>query len=296
MRIIVAGASGFVGSALVPALRALGHDVVVLVRRPVHGDREVFWDPATGKLDCAKLGGVDAVVNLAGAGIADARWTRERKALLRSSRVKSTETLVKAIGSASPRPRVLVNASAIGYYGNRGSEILTELSAPGEGFLANLCGDWERAAYAASPLGVRVVCLRCGVVLSSRGGVLARMKPLFRLGLGGRFGDGRAWMSWIASADLVRLIAAAIEDERYEGSINAVAPWPVTNADFTAMVAAALRRSAVLAVPGWVLKAAFGSMAEEMLLSSARALPAKLGNLKFEYSAREIPEALMDNL
>ncbi len=294
MRVIIAGASGLVGSALVPALRARGHEVTVLVRRATQEPNEVFWDPDASMIDGSRLNATDAVVNLSGAGIADALWSKQRKTLLRSSRLKSTETLVKAIGAASPRPRVLVSASAIGYYGDRGSEVLTESSAAGEWFLSDLCVDWERAASAATPLGLRVVCLRLGMVLSSRGGVLKRLRPLYRLGLGGKIGNGRAWMSWIACADLVRVIETALEDERYRGAINAVAPKPVTNADFSGMLGAALRRPAFLTVPRWAVKAAFGEMAQQTILSSARVYSARLAEFKFEYKAEELPEALMD--
>ena len=195
-----------------PALRQQGHEVVALVRRPVRRDDEIAWNPPAGGLEPAMLATVDAIVNLAGENIAAGRWSETRKETLRRSRLDSTRTLVRAMARAVPRPRVFVNASAVGFYGDRGDEVLTEGSSAGRGFLPELCAAWEAEARAAEALGARVVRLRLGVVLTREGGALARLLPLFRLGLGGRLGDGRAWMSWIELDDLIRVVSVALAD------------------------------------------------------------------------------------
>jgi uncharacterized protein (TIGR01777 family) len=222
-----------------------------------------------------EVAAADAVINLAGAGIADGRWTARRRRILRTSRLEPTSALVAAL-RAAPRPRVLVNASAIGYYGDRGDERLTEESAPGSGFLAELCRDWEAAAEAAAEAGTRVVRVRFGVVLAAKSGALPRMLPLLRLGLGGRLGSGRQWMSWIALDDAVGVLRWAIGEESVRGPVNAVAPELVTNATFIAAVARALHRPAFLPVPGPLLAVAHGEMARETLLAGARVEPKRL--------------------
>lgn len=296
MKVLVSGSSGLIGSALVPGLRARGHQVLRLVRRASKAPDEVVWDPLDKQVHLASLEGIDAVVNLSGAGIADKRWTEARKKILRDSRINVTNTLVEALAVAGVRPKVFVNASAVGFYGDRGSEVLTEDSGGGTGFLANLCGDWERAAFSASSFGARVVCLRIGMVLSSRGGVLARLVPLFKYNLGGPLGDGSAWMSWISCEDLVRMIAQCLVDERLTGPVNAVAPKPIQNADFTAYLAAALGRHAFLRAPAWGLRAALGEMADPLLLASARVMPARMGGVGFEYCDADLPDTLADCL
>ena len=297
MKVLVTGSTGLVGSALVPELRARGHEVLRLVRQPVSAPDEICWDPLDKQVPLAPLVAVDAVVNLAGASIAGTtRWTPARQKLLRDSRISVTKTLVEALAVANAHPRVFVNASASGYYGDRGSEVLTELSSGGIGFLANLCGDWERAAFSASTLGARVVCLRMGLVLSEKGGVLARLIPMYRLNLGGRLGSGKAWMSWISREDLIRIIIMALTDERLSGPVNAVSPNPVQNSDFTAILAASLGRRPLLPIPAWILRLALGEMAEQTLLYSARVMPARLSELGFEYHHTDLPEALMDSL
>ena len=292
MKILFAGASGLVGSALVPALRLQGHEVVTLVRRPARREDEIAWNPAAGDLAPAVLAATDAIVNLAGENIAAGRWTLVRKEALRRSRVDSTRTLVQALGRAEPRPRVLVNASAVGFYGDRGDEVLTEDSLVGRGFLPDLCAEWETEAQAAESLGVRVVRLRLGVVLAREGGALARLLPLFRLGLGGRLGDGRAWMSWIELDDLVRVVSAALTDPRLEGAINAVAPGPVTNRDFTAALGRMLHRPTILPVPRWLLELVYGEMAGATLLASARVMPGRLLGGGFIFRQADITAAL----
>jgi hypothetical protein len=292
MKILVAGASGLVGSALVPALRQQGHEVVTLVRRPVRREDEIAWNPAAGELEPAALATVDAIVNLAGENIAAGRWSAARKEALRCSRLDSTRTLVQALARAAPRSRVLVNASAVGFYGDRGDEVLTEASPVGRGFLPDLCMAWEAEARAAESLGVRVVRLRLGLVLAREGGALARLLPVFRLGLGGRLGDGRAWISWIELDDLVRVISTAVADSRLDGAINAVAPGPVTNGEFTAALGQLLHRPAFLPVPRWLLKLVYGEMAGATLLARARAMPGRLGASGFAFRQPDIAAAL----
>ena len=276
MKILIAGASGLVGSALGPALRREGHEVVTLVRRPVRREDEIAWNPPAGELEPAVLATTDAIVNLAGENIAVGRWTAVRKAALRGSRLDSTRTLVRAMARAEPRSRVLVNASAVGFYGDRGDDVLTEDSPVGCGFLPELCAAWQAEAQAAESAGVRVVRLRLGVVLARGGGALARLLPVFRWGLGGRLGDGRAWMSWIALDDLVRVVSAALTDPRWYGAINAVAPGPVTNGEFTVALGQWLHRPAFLPVPRRLLELVYGEMAGATLFASARVMPARL--------------------
>ena len=276
MKILIAGASGLVGSALVPALRRQGHEVVALVRRPVRREDEIAWNPADGELEPAVLATTDAIVNLAGENIAAGRWTAARKAALRGSRLDSTRTLARALTRAEPRPRVLVNASAVGFYGDRGDEVLTEDSPGGRGFLPELCAAWETEARAAESAGARVVRLRLGVVLAREGGALGRLLPVFRWGLGGPLGDGRAWMSWIGLDDLVRVVSAALTDPRWHGAINAVAPGPVTNGEFTAALGQCMHRPAFLPVPRRLLELVYGEMAGATLFASARVMPGRL--------------------
>jgi uncharacterized protein len=276
MNVVMAGASGFVGTALVPALRARGITVKKLVRRATRHADEIEWSPATGRLDGRQLADVDAVINLAGENLAAGRWTPARRERILRSRVDATRTLVKALGPLSRHPATLLNASAVGFYGERGDEELSEASAIGQGFLPEVCLTWETHAEAASRLGVRVVKLRFGVVLDADGGALAKMLPLFRLGLGGRLGSGQQWMSWISRADAVRVILHTLDHASCEGPINIVAPQAMRNRDFTRTLAAALHRPALLPVPAAVLRLVFGRMADEALLASTRAIPARL--------------------
>ena len=288
-KIVIAGASGLVGRALVPALRAEGHEVCRLVRgRAARGPDEIPWDPAAGTIDRERLSGTGAIINLAGENIAAHRWTEARRTQILRSRVEATRTLVAALGAIEPRPRVLLNASAIGYYGDRGDDVLTEASSIGHGFLPEVCLAWETHAEGAARLGVRTVRLRFGVVLAREDGALAKMLPLFRLGLGGRMGSGRQWMSWIALDDVVGSIRHALADEGCAGPLNVTAPQPVTNAEFAATLGRVLRRPAILPVPALALRAAVGNgIAHEALLASQRALPARLqeGGYAFRYPA-----------
>jgi uncharacterized protein (TIGR01777 family) len=292
MHIVVAGASGFVGQALVPALRQAGHRVDRLVRRPIHATDEITWDPTTGQLAAEAFAAVDAVINLSGENIAGGRWTQRRRAALQRSRLDATRTLVNALARSTPQRRVLLNASATGYYGSRGDELLDERSAAGAGFLAELCRAWESEALLAERSGVRVACLRLGMVLGQGGGALAKLVPLFRLGLGGRLGAGNQWMSWVALDDVVDILVRAVTDERYRGAINVVSPEPVTNRHFTAALAETLHRPATLPVPAFPLRMAFGQMADEALLASARVIPARLVELQYDFKYPSLDAAL----
>lgn len=296
MKIAIAGASGLVGGALMPALRAAGHDVFRLVRRASAAPDEIAWNPAAGELDATRLTGVETVINLAGENVGAGRWTARRRELILRSRVEATRTLVSAMGHTSRRPAVLLNASAVGFYGDRGDEVLTEASAAGQGFLPEVCCAWEREANAAVAHGVRVACLRFGVVISAQGGALAKMLPLFRLGLGGRLGSGRQWMSWIGIDDAVGVILHALRDPRCAGPINIVAPGPVTNAEFTAVFGRVLRRPAVLPVPAWALRLALGQMADGALLASNRAVPERLLETGFQFRQATLEGALRATL
>ncbi|HZU79072.1 MAG TPA: TIGR01777 family oxidoreductase [Acidimicrobiales bacterium] len=293
MRVLVSGSSGLIGRALCASLARSGHEVRRLVRTadPTAADA-VGWDPRSGAVDRAGLEGTEAVVHLAGAGIGDRRWTAGRKIELLSSRVEGTAAVVAAVSAMDPPPAVLVSASAIGFYGDRGEEELTEESTPGSGFLADLCRRWEAAAGEAEAAGIRVVLLRSGIVLAPRGGALGRQLPLFRAGLGGRLGSGRQWTSWISLDDEVRVVEHALADEALRGPVNAVAPAPVRNREFTAELGRALHRPAVLAVPAPVLRLALGrELVDEALLASQRVRPAALATAGFAFGHPTLPEA-----
>ena len=263
-----------IGTALSAALRAGGHEVIGLSRNPGPGD--VRWNPALGELDFALLEGVDAVVHLAGASIAGGRWTEKRKQLIRDSRVAITSWLAESLARLDRKPAVLVSASAVGIYGNRGDELLDENSAPGSDFLAQLVVDWEQAADAARQEGIRVVHPRFGIVLSSQGGALAKMLPPFRLGLGGPIGGGEQWMSWITLGDVIGGIDHALADESLSGPVNFTTPNPVRNKDFVQALGGAVHRPAVIPLPAFALRLAFGEMADATLLASQRVMPVKL--------------------
>ena len=274
MRVLISGARGLIGSALLPWLRAAGHETSVLTRR-VAGPGEVGWDPAGGRLDARAIEGFDAVVHLAGEPLA-ARWTPARKALIRESRVAGTRLLAQRLADLERPPRVLVSVSAIGFYGDRGDEVLDEASPPGVGFLPEVCRAWEEAASPAAAGGIRVVHPRLGLVLTTRGGVLTRLLPLFRLGLGGALGDGSAWWSWVVLEDVIAVLDRALADEGLVGPVNVVAPGPVTNRTFTRALGRVLGRPALLSVPAPALRALFGEMADGAMLASARVTPARL--------------------
>ncbi len=284
LRVAVTGATGLVGSALVIALRAAGHRVDRVSRRPPRpGTTDVQWDPARGHLDPRALEGADAVVHLAGESIAAGRWTRSAKARIRESRVGGTRLVADTLAGLARRPRVLVSASAIGYYGHRGSEALTEDSPAGAGFLAEVARAWEAAADPARAAGIRVVHPRLGLVLAGQGGALPRMLLPFRLGLGGPIGGGGQYWSWIALADVVRVIELALARESLAGPVNAVAPGPVTNREFTRALGRVLARPTVLPLPAPAVRLLMGEMGEALLLGSARVLPRRLERAGFEF-------------
>lgn len=302
MRVLLTGAHGLIGSALLAQLGADGHQVVTLDRpsseRRSPGNRagSVAWDPKAGTLDRRELGAqgpFEAVVHLAGAGIGDRRWSSARRAEILDSRIAASSLLAETLASSSPRPGVLVSASAVGFYGDRGQEVLTEESAAGRGFLAEVCREWESAVQPAAEAGIRVVTIRSGIVLSPSGGILARLLPLFRLGLGARLGDGRQYVSWITLPDEIAGIRRAIDESALEGPVNLVAPDPVTNAVFTQAVARAVRRPAVLRVPRAALALALGAdMADELLLASQRVLPSRLTSVGHVFAHPELDGAL----
>jgi len=277
MKIVVTGASGLIGTALVPRLRTSGHDVVRLVRRAPRAKDEAGWDPERGDIDRTALeGGADAVVHLSGANLADRRWTAARKATLLGSRVGPTRLLAETLAGLSRPPAVLVSASAIGYYGDRGDTWLDEGSDPAGDYLGRLVVDWEAATEPAARAGIRVVRLRSGIVLSRRGGVLGRMLLPFRLGVGGRLGSGRQFMSWIAIDDLVGVVQHALHTASLSGPVNAVTAAPVTNREFTKTLGRVLHRPTLLSVPAFALRAVFGEMADAAVLASMRVRPERL--------------------
>lgn len=292
MKIVVAGASGLIGSALVPALRGAGHEVRRLVRRTAAAPDEIAWDPAAGTIEASLMAGAEVVVNLAGENVGAGRWTAARREGIFRSRVEATRTLVRAMAALAPRPKVFVCASAVGYYGDRGDETLTEASRIGQGFLPEVCLAWETHAEGAARLGIRTAMLRLGVVLAREGGALAKMLPLFRMGLGGRLGRGRQWMSWVGIADAVGAIGHVLTTPACAGPINVVAPGAVTNAEFTRTLLRVLRRPALLPVPAWALRAVFGRMADEALLASTRALPQRLAETGYAFRHSTLDTAL----
>jgi len=306
MKILVTGSTGLVGKALVAALVKDGHSVCRLVRPGTNvlddaGGFNVAWNPATGELGGAAVG-PDAVVHLSGASIAEGRWTEKRKAELRSTRVDVTRVLIEALGKMNVKPTVLISASAIGYYGNRSDEVLDEESVAGAGFLAEIAKEWEAEALKAEAWRTRVVLARFGIILASEGGALTKMITPFKLGLGGRLGSGKQWMSWIALEDVVGIlklclartpIQGAVNFAPISGALNVVSPEPVTNAEFTKELAKALHRPAILPVPKIALRTAVGrELADALLLASQRVLPTKLIAAKYEFQFPTLDAAL----
>ena len=293
MNITISGASGFIGRRLLKSLAKAGHSLHVLSRHAgtnlPAGVRISTWDPLKGPPPAESLREADAIIHLAGEPVAQ-RWTAQAKRRIRESRVAGTRNLVEALVTLTQRPEALICAAAIGYYGSRGDEVLTESSAPGSGFLPEVCVAWEREAQAAEALGVRVVRVRMGLVLDAGGGALQRMLPPFRMGVGGRLGNGRQWMSWIHLEDLAALFQFAVESQ-VRGPLNGVAPNPVTNSDFTRELARALGRPAVFPVPGFALRLLFGEMAE-VLLASQRVTPAAAEAAGFRFRFPQLAQAL----
>jgi hypothetical protein len=289
MRILVSGSSGLIGSALLPELEKAGHSVARLVRRTPSAN-EVQWNP-DGNIQPAAVDGFDAVVHLLGESIAG-RWTEAKKARIRNSRVQGTSSLANALARTTRLPKVMVCASAIGIYGDRADETLREESAPGSDFLAEVAKQWEAATEPAARAGIRVVLLRIGVVLSRHGGALARMLPPFRMGLGGRIGSGKQWMSWIALDDVVGTIQHALTTESLRGALNTVAPNPVTNAEFTRTLGEVLHRPTVFPLPEFIVRTIFGEMGQALLLSSQRVECAKLLASGYRFRHPELQSAL----
>ncbi len=291
MKVLISGATGLVGTALTSLLKKSGDQVVPISRR-LSGQDAIQWDPESGQLDARSLDGVDAVVHLAGENLASARWTAEQKARIRGSRTQGTRLLAQTISQLAHPPSVLVSASAIGYYGSRGAEQLDEASGPGTGFLAEVCTEWEAAAQSVLDRGVRVVHPRIGMVLASHGGALAKMLLPFKLGVGGIIGSGEQFMSWISLDDLTAIFRNLLTNEIFSGPVNAVAPGTVTNREFTKTLGRVLKRPTIFPMPSFAARLAFGEMAEELLLSSARVLPKRLSESGYNFRYPELEGAL----
>jgi uncharacterized protein (TIGR01777 family) len=293
MDVAVTGSHGLIGTALCSALAAAGHRPIRVVRGGTAGADTIGWDPAAGRIDAAAFDGVDAVVNLAGAGIGDRRWTDERKRLILESRTKGTQLLAGAISTLSNRPSVFVSGSAVGYYGNRGDEELTEVSVAGDDFVAQVCTEWEAATALATVSGIRVVTIRTGLVLARHGGVLKRLLPPFRLGLGGRTASGAQYMSWITLDDEVAAILHALTTADLVGAVNLTAPNPVTNTEFTETLGRVLHRPTVLPTPLLPLRAVYGDeLVKALLVDGQRVLPARLEATGFRFASTALESAL----
>jgi uncharacterized protein len=288
--IAIAGSSGLIGTALVYALRATDHRVLRIVRRAPSNADEVCWNPDTGEFDADALAGVDAVVNLCGVNVGGKRWSGAFKQSLRDSRIGPTEVLSAAVVDAGVP--TLINASAVGYYGDTNNRVVDENAPPGYGFLSQLCVDWEAATRPAQQDGARVVVVRTGLVLAPAGGILSRLRPLFSLGLGARLGNGRQYMPWISLEDEVRALLFALAHDEVTGPVNLTGPAPVTNAEFTAAMGRALNRPTALMIPGFALRALLGEFADEGMLGGQRAIPAALERAGFQFHHNTIGEAL----
>jgi len=294
MKILVTGSTGLVGSALIDFLETNGHRVLRLVRRPPrNAATEIEWHPEQGRVtNQDAFEGLDAAIHLAGESVAEGRWTPEKKARIRESRVQGTTLLAGTLAKLERQPRVFASASAIGFYGNRGDEVLSEESAAGKGFLADVCREWEQATGAAERAGIRVVHLRFGIVLSSQGGALAKLLTPFKLGAGGKLGSGKQWMSWVAIDDAIAAIYKVFGADDMNGAVNIVAPNPITNAEFTETLGRVLERPTIFSVPAFAARLAFGEMADAALLASQRVMPAQLKQHDFEFQYTQLDAAL----
>lgn len=296
MNILVSGSSGLVGKHLLPLLRASGHAVTRLVRREARSADEIGWNPAKGRLDGSAFDGIRCVINLSGDNIGKGRWSAEKKRRILDSRVETTGLLANTMAAASSRPETFISVSAIGCYGHRGEELLTETSELGCGFLVDVCQQWEAAANPAAAAGIRVVHPRFGMILSPEDGALAAMLTPFKLGVGGNMGNGRQYWSWLTVAEAVRILLFAVTNEQLCGPVNAVAPHPVTNAEFTKALARVLKRPAFLPMPAFAARLLLGEMADSLILSSARVLPRRLEEAGYEFLHPELESALRDIL
>jgi uncharacterized protein (TIGR01777 family) len=296
MKIVLSGGSGLIGTALLPGLQKSGHEVIRLVRHEPSSPDEVRWDPLSGRLNPADLEGVDAAVHLSGAGVGSRRWTKAYRRTLLDSRIKSTTLLAQTLAELSPQPKVLLSGSAVGYYGDTGTELLDESGRAGKGFLADLVVDWEASTASAEDAGIRVVHLRSGIVLSRRGGALKLQLPLFKAGLGGRLGSGKQYFSWISIDDEVAAIAFLLTAEQVSGPVNLVAPNPVTNQEFTKTLGRVLHRFTFAAAPAFALRLALDGFADEGLLIGQRLAPKALTDAGFTFRQPELRGALQDIL
>ena len=292
MKILITGSHGLVGKALISELVKDGHEIVSLVRHKSEGASEIEWHPNQRSIDSERVSGFDVVVHLAGESIASGRWTDEKKRKIRESRVAGTTLLSQALARSSKPPAAFISASAIGYYGNRADELLNEKSAPGNDFLAEVCVAWERATGEAEARGVRTVHARFGIILDQEGGALAKMLTPFRMGVGGRIGDGKQWMSWIALVDIIKGLKFVIENESIAGPVNFVAPNPVTNGEFTKTLGDALSRPTLFPMPSFAVRLAFGEMADALLLSSAKVEPKRLQESGYRFEFENLQPAL----
>ena len=292
MKILIGGSHGLVGTALIASLEAAGHEVVRLVRHYTTSDQEIEWSPDRYSIALSRIEGFDAVVNLAGESIAEGRWTEEKKLRIRESRVKGTKLLGDALANLTNSPGTFICASAIGYYGNRGDEVLTEAGTPGDDFLAQVCKEWEEATALATEKGIRVVNARFGIILDKNGGALAKMLPPFRMGVGGKIGDGKQWMSWITLDDVIGALEFALENHSVAGPVNFVAPNPVTNAEFTKALGSALSRPTLLPVPAFGVRLLFGEMGEALLLGGQRVAPKRLMSEGYQFQHAQLDQAL----
>jgi uncharacterized protein len=292
MKILIGGSHGLVGTALIKSLAPEGHEISRLVRHYPESRSEIEWSPDRYSIALARIEGFDAVVNLAGESIAEGRWTDEKKRRIRESRVKGTKLLGDALANLTNPPKTFICASAIGYYGNRGDEVLTETSTPGDDFLAQVCVEWEKATALAAEKGIRVVNARFGVILDANGGALAKMLPPFRMGIGGKIGSGKQWMSWIALDDVVAALKFALTNDGLHGPVNFVAPNPVRNSEFTKTLGMVLSRPTLFPIPAFGVRLVFGEMADELLLSSERVAPKRLTAASYEFQYPDLREAL----
>ncbi|MGH3147737.1 MAG: TIGR01777 family oxidoreductase [Rubrobacter sp.] len=290
MNVLISGATGIIGTTLIPELEAAGHRVTRLTRSPRSGD-DVGWDPGAGSID-GDLEGTDAVVHLAGESIAEGRWTPEKKRRILESRRSGTRLLAQTIAALPTPPHVMVSASAVGYYGDRGNELLTEESGPGTGFLAEVCREWEAGADPAREAGIRVVHPRIGIVLSTRGGALGATLPIFKLGAGGKIGSGKQYWSWISLDDVAGSFVHALTNESVSGPVNVGSPNPLTNAEYTKVLGRVLNRPTVFPVPATAARIVLGGMADELLLASQRMQPSRLEETSYEYRHTDLEEAL----